>query len=112
MYGAGVKGNFARLVESVKKGYPLPFKFITNKRSFIGVKNLVGFIVLSIREDDVGGEVFLVNDGHDLTIQELVNIIAGSLGRRCMSFPLPVFLLRALFFVAGRSREWQRVGIT
>jgi len=43
------------------------------------VQNLVDFIVLSIREDDVGGEVFLVNDGHDLTIQELVNIIAGSL---------------------------------
>jgi len=44
--GPGVKGNFASLLHSVRRGIPLPFGAIKNRRSLLALDNLVDFIAL------------------------------------------------------------------
>ena len=49
VYGAGVKANFASLMNLVGKGLPLPFRWINkNKRSLVSVYNLVDLIQVCI----------------------------------------------------------------
>jgi len=48
VYGPGVKGNFASLVRLVCKGLPLPLGAIPNRRSMIGLDNLVDFVAFCV----------------------------------------------------------------
>ena len=61
IYGRGVKANFASLANLTKTIPLLPFRAFKNKRSFIGIENLIGFISSIIKSDKIAGEfeVFL-----------------------------------------------------
>ena len=45
IYGAGAKGNFKLLVQAVRRGIPLPFGSIRNRRAFLAFENLCSFVV-------------------------------------------------------------------
>jgi nucleoside-diphosphate-sugar epimerase len=47
IYGPGVKANFKSMLHFVKRGIPLPFGIINNKRSFVYLGNLI----VSVRRD-------------------------------------------------------------
>lgn len=79
VYGVGVKANFLQLVKLVKLGLPLPFGNIKNKRSFISLENLVDVIALCIGSQNVKNRVLLVSDGEDISISELLGLIAKAL---------------------------------
>ena len=44
VYGPSAPGNLERLIKIIKTGLPLPFGRINNRRSLIGIKNLVDLI--------------------------------------------------------------------
>ena len=44
IYGSGVKGNLARLIELARKPWPLPFGLCRNRRSLLSRQNLIGAI--------------------------------------------------------------------
>ena len=44
MYGPGVKANFLRLLQTVKRGWPLPLGAIRNQRSLLFLGNFVDAI--------------------------------------------------------------------
>ena len=48
VYGNGAPGNFARLVNAVDSGKPLPLRDIDNRRSLLAVENLVQLIEICI----------------------------------------------------------------
>ena len=48
VYGPGVKANFLSMMHWLKKGIPLPFGAIPNKRSLVALDNLVELIVTCI----------------------------------------------------------------
>ena len=60
VYGAGVKGNFNRLIKLIKKGIPLPLGLVKNKRSFIGLDNLLDIIIKSINHPKATDKPFLL----------------------------------------------------
>jgi nucleoside-diphosphate-sugar epimerase len=95
VYGPGVRANFRRLVDLVKKGLPLPLGSIRNRRSLIYVGNLADALALSIAVNEAKGNTFLVSDGRDLSTPELVRRIAAALGRGVKLFPFPPGLLPA-----------------
>jgi UDP-glucose 4-epimerase len=49
VYGPGVGGNFLRLLKLVRRGIPLPFGAIENRRSMIYSGNLAGHYVSQLR---------------------------------------------------------------
>ena len=109
VYGYGVKGNLARLIKIVKSGIQLPLGLIKNQRSMIGIDNLVDLLIRCIDHLEACGKTFLASDGEDLSTPKLVKLIASSMGRKANLFPCPIFMLKFLGSVFGRSEEINRL---
>lgn len=92
VYGAGVKANFASLMNLVSKGIPLPLGCITNnQRSLVSIENLVDLIVTCIDHPKAANQVFLVSDDHDVSTSEMVREMAVALGKPTWQLPVPVW---------------------
>jgi nucleoside-diphosphate-sugar epimerase len=109
VYGPGVKGNFARLLDLVRSGVPLPLAAVNNQRSFIGLDNLVDLLIRCADHPKAAGQTLLVSDGHDLSTPELLRMIANAMGRPARLFPVPVPLLRLAGRALGRLNEVDRL---
>jgi len=93
VYGPGVKGNFASLIKLMAKGLPLPLGAIHNRRSMVGIDNLVDLIIRCIDHPAASNQVFLAGDGEDLSTTELLRAVADALGRPARLIPVPAGLL-------------------
>ncbi len=109
VYGAGVKANFKNLMSLVSKGWPLPFGAIQNKRSLVSVDNLMDLILTCMDHPNAAGQIFLVSDGRDLSLPELIKTIANSLGRKILLLPVPLFLFKIAFLILGKKDLTQRL---
>lgn len=109
VYGRGVKGNFARLLQLLERGIPLPLSAVENRRSLVGIDNLVDLLLRCVEHPRAAGEVFLVSDGEDLSVSSLLQRMARMMGRSPRLFPVPVSLLRLAGAVTGRQVEVDRL---
>jgi nucleoside-diphosphate-sugar epimerase len=109
VYGKGVKGNLRRLINLMRFGLPLPFSLVKNKRSMIGLDNLVDLISCCIDHPAANGKTFLVSDGEDLSTTDLLSYIASSMGRTSRLFPVPIYLLKTAGFIFNREKEVNRL---
>lgn len=109
VYGPGVKGNFARLVELVNKGLPLPLGSVYNKRSLVGLDNLVDLIITCVEHPSAANQIFLASDGRDLSTTELLKALAIAGGKRGWLVPIPVIVLEAGAAVLGKRAIARRL---
>ncbi|MET4419033.1 NAD-dependent epimerase/dehydratase family protein [Bradyrhizobium sp. RT3a] len=109
IYGAGVRANFLTMMRWLRFGLPLPFGLVNNRRSLIGVDNVVDLISTCLRHPAAAGEVFLASDGQDLSTPELLMKLAEGLGTTARLLPIPVGLLEGLFTLAGQRALVQRL---
>lgn len=109
VYGPYVKGNFARIINYVNKGIPLPFGAIDNKRSLVALDNLVDFIICCIDHPAAANQVFLIADGHDLSTTELFRGIARAAGVPSYLVPVPSSLLMFGASMLGKKAVAQRL---
>ncbi|WMT72533.1 NAD-dependent epimerase/dehydratase family protein [Bradyrhizobium sp. Ash2021] len=103
IYGVGALGNFRLLVTAIERGIPLPFGSIHNRRAFLGVGNLASFVVHRLTHPGGRFDVFLVADDEEVSTPEFVRRIAKALGKKSRIVPFPLFALKALFRISGRS---------
>lgn len=101
--------NFSRLVSWVEKGVPLPLGAIHNKRSLIGLDNLVDFISLCMEHPKAANQVFLVSDEDDLSTTELLRVIGQSLGKPPRLLAIPGAWLKLSISLLGRGDMAQRL---
>jgi len=109
VYGPGVKANFAALVRAVGAGWFLPFDAVSNARSLVALDNLVDFLLCCAAHPQASGEVFNVSDGADLSIADLVRILATTAGRPARLFPVPASWLRFAGRLLGRTEAVRRL---
>ena len=109
VYGPGVKANFASLMRAVQRGWPLPLGAVHNQRSLVALDNLVDFIITCITHPQAANQTFLVSDGQDLSITELVRSMAQAAGVPARLLPVPVWALKAGASLLGKSDEVQRL---
>jgi nucleoside-diphosphate-sugar epimerase len=102
VHGAAAPGRFAQLLEAIDRGIPLPLGLACNRRSLVGVHNLGDFLVRCAECPAAGNEVFLVSDGEDFALCDVVRILAEGMGRRPRLLPLPPALARAGARLLGR----------
>jgi len=109
VYGAGVKGNFEKLLQLISMRIPLPLGSVNNKRSMVSIDNLVDLICVCIKDIKAKNQIFLVSDDFDLSLPELLYELskARSYESRLIKFPLG--LLRLMFFCLGKSGIYNRL---
>lgn len=109
VYGAGAKGNLARLCRLARSGWPVPLGGIVNRRDLVGVDNLASLIECCVWHPKAAGQVFLVSDGEALSTPQLYHLIAEGLGRRARTLRVPVALMRTLGGALGMGAEIDRL---
>ena len=108
VYGADAPGNFGRLARLAALPLPLPFASVDNRRSLVGFQNLVHFLVLCLRHPSAAGQTFLVADGDDVSVAELIRSMRRARGRSAGLFPFPRKLLAILAVCAGKRAMWEK----
>lgn len=109
IYGSGVKGNFSQLMKIIQKGIPLPFGSINNKRSLIGLDNLIDLIITCMGHPNAAGQILLASDGQDLSTTELLNCLAQALNMRPRLIKIPQKLLINVLKLFGKQDVSQRL---
>ena len=109
VYGAGVKGNFLRLMHWIGRGVPLPFASIENRRSLIYVENLVDAIMAAGSAPQAAGNTYLVSDDEGVSTSHLIRSIAAAMQVRPRLFPCPPALLMAGGAALGKREEMRRL---
>lgn len=109
VYGAGARGNFASMVNWLRKGVPLPLGAVHNRRSLVGIDNLVDLILTTIDHPDAANRTFLVSDGQDLSTTDLLRRTAAALGRPARLLPVPATLLAGTARLLGKATLAQRL---
>jgi nucleoside-diphosphate-sugar epimerase len=110
IYGEGVKGNFARLMDLARKPWPLPLGLCRNRRSLLARRNLIDAIHLALASPAAKGETYVVSDPAPLTLAEIVTALRAGEGRRAGLLPVPPPLIALGAAAFGRGDEWQRLG--
>ncbi|WP_339880422.1 SDR family oxidoreductase [Pseudidiomarina gelatinasegens] len=109
VYGRGVKGNFASMMNLAKRNLPLPLGRINNKRSLVAIDNLVDLIVTCIDHPNAANETFLVSDDLDVSTTELFELMTKGVGKKPRLLPIPKKLLQVAGTFLGKQEIIERL---
>lgn len=109
VYGPGAPGNFRSLVRLVEKRVPLPLGGIYNKRSLVGIDNLVDLIIRCIDHPAAANQIFLAGDGEDLSTTELLRGVGKAMGKPARLIPVPAGMLQFGATLLGKKAMAQRL---
>ena len=109
IYGPGVKANFRKLMRLVDLGLPLPLGSIENRRSLIGLSNLVQFIETCMIHPKAADQTWLIADDECISTPELLRKLAGHMHRRSQLFHFPPRWLRRLGALFQMSAQIDRL---
>jgi len=109
IYGPGVKANFRVMMRWLQRGIPLPLGSIHNRRTLVGLDNLVDLIATCLVHPSAANQVFLAGDGDDVSTTELLRRLAASLGVPARLVPVPAPLLEVAAALLGKSAVAQRL---
>lgn len=101
-YGPGVGGNFLTLLDEVARGHALPLGAIRNRRSVLGLGNLIDAIDAVLDAPIAPRGVNFVADRDSVSVPDLVRAIAVALRVPARLRAIPVPLLELAATVTGR----------
>lgn len=109
IYGPGVKANFAELVALSKylKIFPLPPRI--GKRSLVSIWNLCDLIGTLVHKMPQKSDIYLVSDGSDCTVYELLQFIAASRNSFVVGLPTPACIIRFVLKILGRDSVYKKI---
>lgn len=108
IYGPGVKGNFRRLLNAVRKGVPLPFAEVRNARSLLFSGNLVHSVERALLSERAEG-VYHIADDEAPSTPELLRLIASAMAKSPRLFSLPPKVLLYTGKLAGKGGEVRKL---
>jgi nucleoside-diphosphate-sugar epimerase len=109
VYGPGVGANFAAMMRWLSYRLPLPLGSIQNRRSMVGLDNLTDLILRCCYHPAAAGQVFLVSDGHDVSVSELLRRIARLMKLPNRLIPIPMPVIRFIAILLGKRAVAQRL---
>ena len=106
VYGPGVKANFLNLLQLADKSIPLPLSALdSNRRSFVGVSNLIDLILLCLEHPAAANQTFHVSDDDDISTAELLRRMGRALGKPVRNLPIPQSVLKTGLRLIGKG-DW------
>lgn len=109
IYGPGVKANFEKLFSLAGLGIPLPFERVGNQRSLVSVFNFIDLIMTALVHPKAAGEIFMVSDDRDLSLNELIKLMAKVQGKKARLLPVPVGVMKLAASVLGKKSYADRL---
>jgi nucleoside-diphosphate-sugar epimerase len=109
VYAAHAPGNFKRLLQLVSSGCPLPFANIKNRRSMVALENLVDFIKLCVTHPQAANNLFVISDGPDMSIGEIVSLLATGMEKKARLLAIPASLLFFGASLIGRKSTYTQL---
>jgi nucleoside-diphosphate-sugar epimerase len=94
-----------RLMKLIKRGLPLPFGGIKNRRSFVFVGNLVDAIITCLDHPHAANQIFLISDNQDVSTPELIRLIAQQIQQTCQLLPISPTLLKFLGYLGDQAES-------
>jgi nucleoside-diphosphate-sugar epimerase len=102
VYGPGTGGNMLSLLKLCRSSLPLPLGAANNPRSLIALGNLTDIIRIALEHPAAAGQTYVVRDGADLSVADLVRRLRALMGLPARLIPVPSGLLRAALAAVGR----------
>ena len=90
IYGARIKGNYQRLVQTLAHRRFLPVGDGSNRRTLIYDRDVANAALLAVQHPNAAGKVYNVSDGQFHTLKEIIVAICQALGRTPPRFSVPV----------------------
>jgi nucleoside-diphosphate-sugar epimerase len=109
IYGPGLKGNLFKLIELINTGWPLPFGNINKLKSFLGLNNLLDFILICIKNPKACNQTFLISDCQDISVSEFIKKLYKSINKKIIFLPMSVLFLNILGFVLNKKKEIKKL---
>jgi len=109
VYGPNVKANFLKLIQTVRKGVPLPLGAVHNQRSLVALDNLADFIALCTYHPKAANQTFLISDGEDVSTTKLLQKVGKALDKPARLIPVPVNLMRLAAKLVGKGAVADRL---
>jgi UDP-glucose 4-epimerase len=104
IYGPGARGNFRRLLSAVTAGVPLPLGLLQNRRAFLGIDNLISFIMHRLaNHTEAQFDAFILADDEQVSTADFIRMLARARGQNARLFPFPVPMLRMVLDRLGMS---------
>jgi nucleoside-diphosphate-sugar epimerase len=109
VYGPGVKGNMAALLQLAQTPWPLPLAGLKARRSVLSLENLAAAVDTVLRAPGPLRRPFIVADPEPVTVPEIITALRAGLGRGPGLVPLPPFLIGAAAALTGRAEAYRRL---
>ena len=90
-------------------GVPLLASNVNNRISLIYMENLVDAVFTCLSHPQAAGQTYLVSDGEDVSIPELIRRISPAMGKPARLFPFPPIFLKMAGIITGKSVAIDRV---
>lgn len=109
VYGAGVTGNVATLLQLARSAAPLPFASLGARRSLVSVESLAQAVAVALAAPGPLRRPLIVAEPDPLTPAEMVTALRAGFGRRAGLLPAPSALLALACRLAGQERAYARL---
>lgn len=110
VYGPGAKGNLARLLQFADSRWPLPFATFGNRRSLLGIDNLITAFIFVLASPTTVGETYVVADPDPMRLSDVIATVREAQGRSRMMLPAPPILFEFPFRAIRRYDVFERFG--
>jgi nucleoside-diphosphate-sugar epimerase len=109
VYGPGVKGNMAKLVQLARSPFPLPLGGLRAQRSVLSLDNLAEAVHTVLASPEPLRRPLITADPEPLTIPDMIAAMRQGFGRRPGLIAVPQSLLELAFRAARREEMYQRL---
>lgn len=107
IYGIDAPGNIALIIKLIKSNFPIPLKYIPNKRSFIAIDNFVRFLEVCIMHPNASNMTLMISDGVDLSTSDFIKLIGILINKKPFLFWLSPKIMRYLIEMFGKKNMAQ-----
>lgn len=110
IYGPGSPGNFANLINVTANAKMVPLAGIRSPKTFIYLNHLLDALIVAATHHAVSRQTFVISDGTDTSVSEVVLIAARIFGRESWRiFEAPEKLLRTFSILTGQRAKFDKL---
>jgi len=109
VYGNGVQGNMAQLLQIARSHWPVPLPYPSGRRSLLALDNLAEAVRAVINAQQVASGPYLVSDDKALNVFEMIEALRNGSRFRSVTVPIPAGWFRTFSNSLGYADVFERL---